>query len=284
MSLKVVSPEIVQNFVDIPVNHPGQASKYGVSGSYLQTDRHALVSDKFKVIQPAAVGNALAEQGFSLVSCLTGKGRQEDKVDFQRTIARYRSNDPFDIKGLSLDIIYISKHLGRGCDELRLGLYRGVCANQWATGTLFDIIRFRHSGNALEDIQTGIAAVLSQRAKLIETVQNMQGVQLNAGQIEELCKKYADIRLNGKPNVIKVDFRRLATVRRAEDSFADLFTVANVLQENVIRYPIPYDVDTVDGQGNPYVKHMTTRKLRESSAQLVELNGAMLDAAMSMVA
>lgn len=284
MSLKTVSPEVVQGFADIPANHPGRVSNYGVSGSYLQTDRHAIVSDRFQVIQPAAVGNALSERGFNLVSCLTGKARQEDKTDFQRTISRYRSNDLFDINGLSLDIIYIGKHMGRGCDELRLGLYRGVCANQWATGTLFDMIRFRHTGNALDDIQTGIAAVLSQRGKLVETIQNMQGKQMNAGEIEELCKKYADIRLNGKPNVIKVDFRRLATVRRAEDCFADLFTVANVLQENAIRFPIPYDMNSVDGQGNPYVRHMTSRRLRESSSQLVELNGAMFDAAMQFAA
>lgn len=274
MSLKPVSIETVSTFNQTK----------GVSGSFMQDTRHANVSERFQVIQPASVGAALAEKSFNLVSCITGKGRQADKLDFQRTISRYRCTNAFEVEGLSLDIIYISKHLGRGCDELRLGLYRGVCANQWAVGTLFEMIRFRHTGNALDDIQTGIAAVLSQRTKLIETIQKMQGRILTASEIEALAKRYADIRLEGKDNVIKADFRKLATVRRAADQFPDLFTVANVLQENTVRYPLAYDINAVDGQGNPYARHMTTRRLRESSAQLVDLNGKLFDAAMELVA
>jgi hypothetical protein len=274
MSIKTVSLETVATFNQTK----------GVSESYLQDTRHAQVSEKFQVIQPASVGNALAEKQFKLVSCITGKGRDADKLGFQRTISRYRSDNAFEIEGLSLDIIYISKHLGRGCDELRLGLFRGVCANQWNVGTLFELIKFRHTGNVLDDIQTGIAAVLGQRDKLIETIVKMQNRILTAGEIETLAKRYADIRLAGKENVIKVDFRRLGTVRRAADQFPDLFTVANVLQENVVRYPLAYDVTSHDGQGNEYARHMTTRRLRESSAQLVDLNGQLFDAAMELVA
>jgi hypothetical protein len=274
MTIKQVDLEQVLNF--------NQGAN--LSGSYLQTERHTQVSDKFQVIQPAAIGNAMNERGFSLVSCITGRSRHEDKKDFQRTIARYRSNDVFQIEGLSLDIIYISKQLGRGCDELRLGLYRGACANQWAVGTLFELIKFRHTGNPLEDIQTGIAAVLNQRTKLVETIQKMQNRILTVGEIEALAKKYSEIRLEDKSNVLKVDFRRLAQVRRKDDAFTDLFTVANVLQENVIRFPLAYDIQAHDGQGNPYVRHMTTRRLRESSSQLVDLNGKMFDAAMELVA
>lgn len=272
--MKTVNLEQVQSFAEVKA----------VSGSYMQTERHANVSEKFQVIQPAAVGNAMAEKGFSLVSCITGRGRHSDKVDFQRTISRYRSNDIFEIQGLSLDIIYISKHLGRGCDELRLGLYRGVCANQWAVGTLFDLIKVRHTGNPAEDIQTGIAAVLSQRGKLIETIQKMQAKVLTVAEIEALAKRYADIRLEGKENVIRVDFKRLARVHRQDDAKLDLFTVANVLQENVVRHPLAYDIPATDGQGNNYVRHMTTRRLRESSSQLVDLNGKLFDAAMELVA
>lgn len=280
--MKTVSMNEVSNFVSENINSRLGSHGLGVTGSYLQDNRHEQVSERFAVIQPASVGAALAEQGFELSSLITGKGRHEDKKDFQRTIARYRSKHAFEIEGLSLDIIYISKHLGRGCDELRLGLYRGVCANQWAMGTLFNMVRFRHTGNPLADIQDAIAAVLSQRGQLIDTIKKMQGITLKVDQIDALCKKYADIRLESVPGAKNVNYRSLATVRRADDAKLDLFTVANVLQENIVRFPLSYQVESHDGQGNAYMRNQSTRRFRESSAQLVDLNGKLFDAAMQV--
>lgn len=272
--LTPVSLETVQTF----------ANQARVTTSYVQDQRHAQVTERYQPIQAASVGNALSERGFELTGIITGKGRHADKLDFQRTIARYRSKDTFDIAGLSLDIIYISKHLGRGCDELRLGLYRGVCANQWAVGTLFEMIRFRHTGNPLDDIANGISQVLAQRSKLVDTVKAMQSKVLTPNEIDALCKTYADIRLQGKANVIDVNHRSLATVHRADDAKLDLFTVANVLQENVIRMPLQYRIESTDSRGQPIVRNQSTRRFRESSSQLVDLNGQMFDAAMQLVA
>lgn len=255
-----------------------------VSGSYMQDAKHAKVSDKFAVIQPAAVGAELAKFGFSLVSLITGKGRHADKANHQRTIARYRSQDAFEIDGLQLDIIYISKHLGRGCDELRLGLFRGVCANQWTAGSLFEIVRFRHSGNPIADIAEGIQSILNQRAMLVETIRKMQAYTPTPMQVAELIKNYGEIRLEGIDNVVSIDFRTLATVRRDADKGTDLFTVANVLQENVIRMPLRYGIRSVDANGLEYVRNMSTRRYRESSSQLVELNSKLFDAALKLIA
>ena len=255
-----------------------------VTSSYVQDNRHSIVTDKFKVIQPASVGHELSKLGFKCTSILTGKAKQVDKADFQKTIARYRSTEKFEIDGLSLDIIYISKHMGRGTDELRLGLYRGVCANQWAVGTLFDMIKIRHSGNPLEDIEVGITAILKQRNKLVTTIKAMQDRVLTKDEIELLARKYASIRLQGKKNIIDADFKSLAQIRRSDDAKIDLFTVANVLQENVIRFPMRYDMNSMDKNGQTIVRKQTTQILKESSSQLVDMNGQFFDAAMELVA
>ena len=279
VTLKLVTAETVANFTNVP-----GYGRYGVTGSYLQTDRHAQVSEKFQVIQPAMIGAALAENGFDLVSVITGKSRHADKTDFQRTISRYRSNDTFEIEGLSLDLIYISKHMGRGCDEFRLGFYRGTCANQWAVGSLFEIVKFRHSGNPLVDLQDAIVRILNQRVKLIDSIKRMQNTMLDSNAIANLAKKYAEMRLEGKENILDIGYKSLARVHRADDAKLDLFTVANVLQENIVRGVLPYRLNTVDSNGNPSVRNMTTRRFKESSLELVDLNGRMFDAALSMAA
>jgi|SRR5581483_2068052 len=282
--LKNVSIDQVQEFAVDGINSRLGSHGMGITGSYLQDSRHTQVSDRFAVIQAASVGQALAERGFNMTSVITGKGRHEDKKDFQRTIARYRSTDAFEIEGLNLDIIYISKHLGRGMDELRLGLYRGVCANAWATGTLFECVRFRHTGNPAENIQQGILNVLSQRTQLIDAVKRMQSVQMDAVKIDALCKQFAAIRLESVPNALNVNYRALAKVRRNDDAKLDLFTVANVLQENVIRYPLSYQVESVDANGVEFLRNQSTRRFKESSEALVNLNGKLFDAAMQFAA
>lgn len=283
-ALAPVSLETVEAFADAHINGHLGSHGAGITGSYLQDNRHTKVSERFQVIQAASVGAALADNGLKLVSLITGRGRHADKKDFQRTVSRYRSNDAFEIDGLSLDIIYVSKHMGRGQDELRLGLYRGVCANAWTTGSLFDVSYFRHSGNPLDAIKEGIANVLAQRSKLVDTIRLMQGVTLNAEQIDALAKEYAMIRLANVENPVNVQYRSLANVRRQDDAKLDLFTVANVLQENVIHEPIAYGVNSTDNKGQPYVRSMHTRRLRESSTQLVDLNAQLFDAALKFAA
>jgi hypothetical protein len=272
-TMKVVNIEQVSEF-----------TKVKASSSYMQTERHTAVSERYQVIQPAMIGAKLAERGFNLISCITGKARHEDKIAFQRTISRYRSQDAFGIEGCSLDLIYISKHRGLGQDEIRLGLFRGACANQWNVGTLFELIKVRHTGNVLEDLETGIAAVLSQRDKLVSTIQAMQRTVVDAAMLEKLAREFALIRLQGKKNVIDVNFRVLARERRPEDASLDLFTVANVLQENALRFPLQYRIETTDSQGNKILRNQSTRQLRESSSQLVDLNGQFFDAAMQLAA
>jgi len=282
--MKPVTIETVETFVDQDINSRLGSHGRGVTGSYLQADRHAIVSERFQPIQPAMVGAELSKFNFSLVSLITGRGRHADKADFQRTVARYRSTDSFEIEGLSLDLIYISKHMGRGQDEIRLGLYRGVCANQWAVGTLFDSVKFRHTGNALADLTEGFQRVLSQRAKLVDAIERMRNTTLTADQVTELAKEYAAIRLDGRENVVSVNYRSLGVVKRSEDAKLDLWTVANVLQENTVRMPLEYAVNSTDKNGQPTIRHMHTRRLKDSSAQLVDLNGKLFDAALKRAA
>ena len=81
----------------------------------------------------------------------------------------------------------------------------------------------------------------------------MQTRKLNSEEIVKLAKRFAQIRLHGKANVSNVDLSTLTIVHRDTDANDDLFTIANVLQENVIRFPVSYDINTTDKDGNSKV-------------------------------
>src|SRR6185369_2108582 len=114
--------------------------------SFVQNQKHANVSEKFVPIQGLAVAEMLKPQGFDIVHLKTGRAKHADKADFQTTVSRYRSIDTFEIDGLFLDVILKNPHLGRGCSELILGLFRGICSNQLAVGYHFETVKVRHVG------------------------------------------------------------------------------------------------------------------------------------------
>ena len=107
---------------------------------------------------------------------------------------------------------------------------------------------------------------------------------LSLGQITELAEKFAEIRLAEVKNLVSFDSKELATVRREEDKGNDLFTIMNVLQENAVRTRLSYQVNSTDKNGNPRVRYMSTRLVRESSVKMVELNAQFFNEALKLVA
>src|ERR1035437_6982207 len=143
-----------------------------ISNSYLQDNRHQKVSDKFNVIQASSVGQVMANHGLNLVNLKTGRGRLESTIDFQSTISRYRNPNPisFDSNGkaIFLDVIYQSKHMGRGQDRVYIGIYREICTNGMQAGYTFFERCIRHSGDTFIQLNDAIVAALAMAGKLGE--------------------------------------------------------------------------------------------------------------------
>lgn len=247
------------------------------TGSFLQGERFHTVSSRFQPIQPSLVASRLEAHGFQAVSLLTGRSRHEDKVDFQRTISRFRETSSHGIDGLHVDVIYISKHMGRGQDEIRLGLYRGLCANQWTAGTIIETIKIRHTGNAWSDLEEGLIQIVAQRNKFLKVIEEMRKVKLTYTQAQDLARSMALTRLEKVTSLNTFSSDALLNFHREGDQGNDLFTVMNVIQENVIRFPVGYTVNSRDRDGNPVTRNQTTRRLKESSGSLVALNAALFD-------
>ena len=145
-----------------------------VSKSFVQDQTHMSKSlTVMSHIQPSQVAEVLKDHGFDLVGLKSGRGRVADRLDHQTTIARYRSNTDLLIDGLSMDIMFKIPHL-TGKLEGRLGFFRGVCANQWNAGKLFETIKFAHLGDVQNELNAAIPRLVAQRAELIDTIRLMQ--------------------------------------------------------------------------------------------------------------
>ncbi len=253
-----------------------------LSTSFVQDQKHGTKSDRFQAIKPALIAEVLDGHGFDLVHLKTGKAKTQDRADFQTTVARYRSRDQFSIDGLGFDIIFKVPHL-YGSLQGVLGLFRGTCANQLNVGTHFESVKVKHLGNPYQELDSLIPRLVAQRQKLVETVQLMQARDVTPSELVALAQDVAAIRLADVKGLQKVEVTDLLKVRRQDDAKNDLFSCLNVIQENVLRYGIRYQIENVDDNGNTQRQNRTARKVREESVKAIELNASIWDAATKLL-
>lgn len=249
-----------------------------VTNSFVQDQKHVSKSDKFQPIQPSLIADVLADHGFDLIHLKTGKARSADKAAHQTTIARYRSRDGFAIDGLGFDLIFKVPHL-YGALQGVLGLFRGTCSNQLNVGTHFESVKVRHTGTPIADLNSLIPKLVAQRAAMVETVKMMQARDVTPLELASLAQSVADIRLDGVENLSSVTVSDLLKPRRTDDRRSDLFTVTNVIQENVIRYGMRYQTRQLSDHGAVLVRNSVTRKVDEQGLSAIELNASIWDAA-----
>lgn len=253
------------------------------STSFLQDQPHVTKSERFIAIQPAQIEAVLNGHGFDLVHLKTGRAKHADKQDFQTTVARYRSRELFDINGSSFDLIFKVPHLyGRLVGIL--GLFRGVCANQMNVGQHFETIKVAHTGDPVSELNSLIPRLVAQQQSLIDTVKMMQARTVSPIELAQFATNVAQLRLAQTENVSKIYAAPLLKVRRIEDNTSDLWTVLNVVQENLIRGGVGYQTETADAQGLITIRNGTARRVSEQSVRAIDLNASIWDEATKLLA
>jgi Domain of unknown function (DUF932) len=250
--------------------------------SFVQTQKHLTKTDRFKVITPDEIRQVMDTFGFDLISLKTGRAKNPDRIDFQTTIARYRSRDQFEVLGCNFDIVFKVPHL-YGALKGMLGMFRQVCSNGLIVGRDFDVVRVPHLERPVEELNVLIPMLVAQRTKLVEQVKAMQSTQVTKAQLAQLAETVGQIRLNGVENITRIESQDLLKPRRSEDLGSDLFTVLNVLQENALRHGIRYQTAKADENGVLNYRNMNTRKVSEKSVKSIDLNASIWDAAAKLL-
>jgi hypothetical protein len=250
-----------------------------ITTSYIQDQAHVSKSARFVPVQPSQIGLVLADHGFGLGHLKTGHARTPERAHHQTTIARYVARDSSDLArvigdGSTLDILVRAPHL-TGAIELRLGFFRGTCANQWNAGKLLARVKVSHVAGCLEALNQAIPALVGQRDALADQITRMGNRQVTPQELATLANQVADVRLAGVEQVTSRRVTDLLRPRRGTDHGSDLFTVANVLQENALRFGMRYETAE---------RNMTTRRVVETSATALEMTGSIWEQAAALLA
>ena len=208
-----------------------------VAPSVFATQPWEGVSDRYRYLPTIAVVEMLRAQSFEVIKASQSRTRIPGKADFTKHMLRFRSvefltNPP--VGGEIPEIVLTNSHAGNAAYNVMAGIFRTVCTNGLIVqSSSFGNIRVRHVGDS--DLQAQIleatAEIIEAAPQIINQIEGWKNTPLTRPQQEAFATAVLEL----KPTTIELKPTQLLSPRRREDYNSDLWTTANVVQENVIK-------------------------------------------------
>ena len=231
-------------------------------------------SEKFGFISSSNLVTQLEAQGLKLADVIESKIRKdkEKRLGYQKHVMRF--NTGLTNAHGNLQVLAINSHEGSSALTFRMGFFRLVCSNGLIIGNdLIPQIKVRHTQNGLLKLNDSVDELMQWQRVAMDNIDKMSNKKLSSEEFEALVMNSAKIRMGEKFTDKIVP---LFEVKRYQDQSKDLFTVFNVIQENVMRtgfYALNKDTNTTT----------KIRAIKGVNASL-ELNTALYNEAMKLVA
>jgi hypothetical protein len=190
------------------------------------------LSDKYKLAKTSEMVKRIEGLGFTMDKFVALKTRKKERQGFQKHRAIFSSPELKATADGVPQLLLTNSHDGTSSVVLQLGFFRYVCSNGLIVGNnIIEPVRVRHSGNDFDErLIVAINHIVAQAHKLTESIDKMKATLLSDSEIlafqrEALQKRLGDAKIESFS----------MPVHRNEDTATDLFTVMNVVQENLIR-------------------------------------------------
>lgn len=230
------------------------------------------VADKYKLIKTSDLIEPMSDYGWNVVDVQQRRTRKEQWQDKTYHFIRLR-NSNYRIGEDNIDIIISNSHNATAAFKIQMGMYRLVCSNGLTVGTdLVSPLTLQHRG-----LSQSFIAELSQLYinKMTDSVDDathyMKIIDLNDEKQEEFAKRASLLKHDAQ---YEVDINGLLLPKRREDYKADIWTIYNVIQENLMLGS--YRIKGKDGWRN-------ARRV-SSPASNIEINTKLFNIAMEYAA
>ena len=209
--------------------------------SVFATEAHDSRSAKFRPIATIEVLRLLDKEGFGVVGAVQSVVRFEDRKDYTKHMLRLRKRDDVQrrVGDNVFEILLKNANDGTAAYDLLSGLFRIACMNSLVSmSTQMTTQRVRHSGDVGPKVIDGVFSVLNDAERSLAAPEQWGRLQLSAPEQQFFAKAAHAIRFpvdehNNATTNVKPE--QLLKVRRVEDRQEDLWTVTNVIQENMLR-------------------------------------------------
>lgn len=196
-------------------------------------------SDHYLYISSVDVIGTLAQNGWYVHEVKQINPRKKERIGYQKHLVIFRNdllkidNDNF------ISLIMTNSYDTMSSFRLNLGVFRFICANGMVTGESFQKFATRHFDYNEAEIQTWLNHIKENSGKLIALVKRAMGIKLSNREKLRLAKKIAK-NVWGEKEPKDLMYQTMLHPRREADNGNDLWSVFNVIQENVIKGGVAY--------------------------------------------
>lgn len=206
----------------------------GVAPSIFAAEPHESRSDRYTYIPTRDVLNGLWKEGFAPFMAVQSRSRIPGKGEFTKHMLRLRHRDQITASTEVPEIVLINSHDGTSSFQLLAGLFRSVCQNGLICGDSIEDFRVGHRGDVVNNVIEATYRIVDQ----FDAVESAKDIMKSATLALPEATAFAEAALALKyeePSDSPISARQLLTTRRWDDRNADVWSVYNRVQENMIK-------------------------------------------------
>ncbi|MDH1210507.1 DUF945 domain-containing protein [Pseudomonas chengduensis] len=196
---------------------------------------HESRSERYSYIPTATVLQELRGEGFEPFMVCQTRVRRDDRRDFTKHMIRLRHASQIDARGEANEIILLNSHDGTSSYQMLAGMFRFVCQNGLVCGDTVADVRVHHKGDVAAQVIEGAYEVLHGFQQAQESREAMRAVTLDGGEAEVFARAALALKYDDPEKPEPITERQVLAARRLDDNRADLWSVFNRTQENLIR-------------------------------------------------
>ena len=231
---------------------------------------HYDASDKYHFVSTIDVITQITAFGWHPVSVQEASVRDTDKEGYQRHLVRCRHfDDLLNPKENAVELLLFNSHDRTTAFSISAGVFRFVCANGLVVAdSIFEAYKIKHIGDRENDIHLAIDKISSFKPQLEHKIEQFESIALSQAEKISFARSSTPLRFDKN---LQVDHADLLVPHRDEDTKDDLYTVMNVIQENLLR-------GNVSGHNKETGRAFTSREIKSISKE-VEVNKGLWDIA-----
>ncbi len=202
--------------------------------SLFQDQPYHEVSSKYHFIPTIEIIEQLRAENWYPVSVNQSGVRDLSKNGFQQHYVRFQHfSDLINPNANVVELLLFNSHDRSMSFSISAGVYRYICSNGLIIAdSVFEAYKIKHLGERENDVINAVANITSIKPKLMKKIEKLESITLNQSEKESFAKSSIPLRFEEHLEINHID---LLIPHRFEDSKNDLYTVLNVIQENLLR-------------------------------------------------
>ena len=195
---------------------------------------HFEVSDMYHFIPTIDVINEIKQHNWYPTSVQEASVKDESKDGYQRHLVRFRHfEDLLNPKDNAVELLLFNSHDRSTAFSISAGIYRFVCANGLVIAdSVFESYKIKHIGDRENDVLAAINNIAAFKPELEAKIHTLESITLSDAEKVSFAKSALPLRFDKH---LEIDPQDLLIPHRIEDEYDDLYTVLNILQENLLR-------------------------------------------------